>query len=304
MKYRNKLWFVIGIALLILVMAGCAASRLDEAKRQFTLGTLSANVSDATPYYKAALEELDAVIARDPNEFQAYAIRGIIYRNLENFDEATANLKIAERGSYEGQLRWVPMMINLTYGDIFHGQAANAVGESDWEPAQSRQETAIQFFESVVTSAGNEIDALDQDEELGMTMRDLYLKAQARWAAAKLQMAVIAGKIETKERQNEILREGVVRLNAVIQNYPNAAPLRYYLAEGYYKQAVTIQKTDAEEGKRLKNMALAQLGVCAELGLPADLENPAIGLAQMLSPGAEAAAIEAKIMGGKSSDDN
>lgn len=295
MNYRNKRWCVVGLTLLMLLMAGCAASRLDEAKRQFTLGTLSA---DPLPYYKAALEELDAVIARDPGAFQAYAIKGIIYRNLDDFEQATENLKIAERGSYEGQLRWVPMIINLTYGDIFHAQAADAIGQSDWEKARGLQETSLQFFESVITSSSYAIDELGQDVELGITMRDLYLKAQARWAASQFQMAAIAGRIETKERQSEILREGVVRLNAVIQSYPNAAALRYYLAEGYYKQAVTIQRTDADEGKRLKDMAFAQLGVCAELGLSADLVEPAAYLVRTLSPGMETE-LEAKILGSK-----
>lgn len=286
-------WYRGGIVLLLVVIAGCAASRLDEAKRQYML---AASAENPVEHYKASLEELDAAIKRDPSNFQAYALKGLIYRNLEDFESAKENLKIAEQGSYEGQLQWVPVVINLTYGDIFHRQAGDAIRAGTWDQAKNYQDTALQFFTNVINTTVTNLDQMPADDSLGITMRDLYQKAQARWAAAQLQMAVIAGKTESKERQSEVLREVIMRLDMVVESYPNAAALRYYLAEGYYKQAVTIQKTDAEGSQRLKQNALTQLSVCSELGLPADLKNVAAQLAQTLSPEA-GSEIAAKILG-------
>jgi tetratricopeptide (TPR) repeat protein len=278
-------------------MAGCAVSRLDEAKRQYTL----ALQSDAPlPHYKAALEELNAAIARDPGFYQAYAIKGLIYRNLEDYEQATENLDIAKQGSYGEQLQWVPVIINLTYGEIFHLQAGEAIRAGDYERAKSYQETAIQFFSNVITTSFNSVEEFSEEDELGITMQDLYVKSQGRWAAGKFQMAVIAGRTESKERQSEILREVITRLSSVIEGHPDATSLRYYLAEGYNKQALTIRRDDPEESARLKERAIAQLRVCAELGLSADLRNPAAQLVRTLSQGTETD-IEMKILGADSS---
>jgi hypothetical protein len=109
-------------------------------------------------------------------------------------------------------------------------------------------------------------------------------------------MATIAGRSESKERQSELLREVITRLGAVVESYPDSTPLRYYLADGYRKQSLTIRKANPEEGDRLQEKAMAQLRVCAELGLPSDLRNPAAQLVRTLSGGAETE-IEMKILG-------
>jgi hypothetical protein len=280
---------------LVSVLVGCAASQLDVAKQQYILAI---QADDPFPYYKAALEDLDATLARDPNLYQAYALKGLIYRNLEDFENASKFLKLAENGSYEGNLQWVPAIMNLTYGDIFHRQAGDAFRAGDIERAKTDQETSFQFFNKVIDLAYEDLESFSADDTLGVSMRDLYVKAQARWAAAKYQMAAIVGR-ESKEQQNELLREAIVRLNAVIENYPEETALRYYLAEGYRKQALTIQRSSPEEGERLQERAMAQLRVCGELGLPRDLKNPAAQLVRQISQGAETD-VEMKILGSSS----
>lgn len=294
---RCREFQLLGIILLIFILAGCAASSLDEAKNQYSLALRAEN---PIPHYKAALEEIDAVLARDPNALQAYAIKGLIYRNLEDFERATEYLEIAKQGSYSGELEWVPAIINLTYGDIFHRQAGDAIRASDWERAKSYQETALQFFSNVISTSFNNLEALSQDSVFGVTMHELYVKAQGRWSAGKFQMAAIAGKIESKERQSELLREVITRLSSVIERYPDSTSLRYYLADGYRKQALTIRRADPEESERLQEKALAQLRVCGELGLPLDLKNPAAQLVRALSQGSESN-LEMKILGAASS---
>lgn len=289
---KQHMRHIAGLVVLVLVLAGCAASRLDVAKQQYIQAI---QAEDPLPHYKAALEELDATLARDPNFYQAYALKGLIYRNLEDFENASKYLKLAENGSYEGDLQWVPAIMNLTYGDIFHRQAGDAFRAGDVERAKTDQETSFQFFNKVIDLAYDDLESFSSDNALGVSMRDLYVKAQARWAAAKYQMAAIVGR-ESKELQNELLREAVVRLNAVIENYPEETALRYYLAEGYRKQALTIQKGSPEEGERLQERAMAQLRVCGELGLPSDLKNPAAQLVRQISQGAETD-VEMKILG-------
>ena len=271
--------------LIILVfLAGCATSHLNEAKRQYEIALRSEN---PLPYYKAALEEADAVIARDPNQYQAYAIKGLIYRNLEDYDLATENLEIAKQGIFGGQQEWVPIVINLTYGDIFHAQASNAIREGNWEQAKSYQETALEFFNNVIDTSFGNFGAISEGDTFGVTMQDLYINAQGRWAAGKFQMAVIAGRLESQERQSELLREVTTRLSAIVEAFPNATALRYYLADGYRKQALTIRRTDPEESQRLQERALSQLRACAQLGLSRDLRNPAAQLFSILSQGSE-----------------
>lgn len=290
---KQRLWGMIGLLLIVFFFAGCVASHLDEAKRQYELALLA---ESPLPYYKAALEELDAVIARDSAQYQAYALKGLIYRNLEDFERATENLEIAKKGSFEGTQSWVPLMVNLTYGDIFHAQATNAIRSNDWELAKSYQEATIEFFSSVINTAFENLGVASADDSLGVTMQELYLIAQGRWAAAKFQMAVIDGKLENKERQDELLREVTTRLSSIIEMYPDATFLRYYLADGYRKQSLTIRKTDPEQSERLQEQAMTQLRVCAELGLPSELRNPAVQLFNALSNGAEPE-IEQKILG-------
>lgn len=290
---RQRICRMIGLLLIVLFFAGCAASHLDEAKQQYELAL---QAESPLPHYKAALEELDAVIARDNTQYQAYALKGLIYRNLEDFERATENLEIAKKGSFEGTQSWVPLMVNLTYGDIFHAQATNAIRSNDWELAKSYQETTIEFFNSVINTAFESIEIASEGDSLGVTMRDLYLIAQGRWAAAKFQMAVIDGKLENKERQDELLREVTTRLSSIIETYPDATFLRYYLADGYRKQSLTMRRTDPAESQRLQEQAMAQLRVCAELGLPSELRNPAVQMFNSLSNGAEPE-IEQKILG-------
>lgn len=290
---KQKIYRVLGVLLVLLLLSGCAASHLDEAKRQYELALRSDN---PLPYYKAALEELDSVLARDTTQYQAYALKGLIYRNLEDFERATQNLEIAKQGSFGGSQNWVPLMINLTYGDIFHARAANAIRSSDWELARSYQETAIEFFNNVINTAFDNFEMEAEGSALGVTSQELYLNGQGRWAAAKFQMAVIAGRLESKARQDELLREVTTRLSSIIETYPSATFLRYYLADGYRKQALTIRKTDPEESQRLQEKAMAQLRVCAELGLPPDLRNPAAQLFSVLSQGREPD-IEQRILG-------
>jgi hypothetical protein len=291
-QYRQIL---VVLVMLAFGLAGCAASRLDGAKQQYVLAMQAEN---PLPHYKAAIEELDATLARDPNFYQAYALKGLIYRNLEDFENASKFLKLAESGSYEGNLQWVPAIMNLTYGDIFHRQAGDSLRSGDWERAKTDQETAFQFFNKVIELTYNNLDDASADNALGVSMRDLYVKAQARWAAGKFQMAAIVGR-ENKDLQSETLREAVVRLNAVIESYPEETSLRYYLAEGYRKQALTIQKSSPEEGARLQERALAQLRVCGELGVPADLRNPAAQLVRQITQG-EGSDVEMKILGSSS----
>lgn len=290
MKHYTR--YLVVLIALALVLAGCAASRLDVAKQQYILALQAEN---PLPHYKAALEELDASLARDPNFYQAYALKGLIYRNLEDFENAKKFLQLAEDGTYGGNLQWVPGIINLTYGDIFHRQAGDALRAGDRERAETDQETAFQFFNKVIDLTYENLDDASADNALGLSMRDLYVKAQARWAAGKFQMAAIVGR-DSKEQQNEALREAVVRLNAVIENFPEETSLRYYLAEGYRKQAVTIRRGSPEESDRLQERALAQLRVCGELGLPIDLRNPAAQLVRQIGQGAETE-VEMKILG-------
>ena len=79
--------------------------------------------------------------------------------------------------------------------------------------------------------------------------------------------------------------------------YPDVAVLRYYLAEGYRKQALTLRRTDPQESERLQALALSQLRACSELGLPRDLRNPAAQLFNVMSKGSEPDT-EQKILGG------
>lgn len=284
---------VLGFLLLIVLITGCAAARLDEAKRQYTMALQS---TDPWPHYNAALEELNAAIARDPNFLEAYAIRGLIYTQFKEFDLATKDLKIAEQGSFEGNLQWVPVVINVTYGDIFHERAGTAMGVGDLESAKSYQEAAIQFFSRAIDLSFENVGAMSSSDELGISMEDYYITAQGRWAAGKQQMASIAGRMESKERQSEVLREANTRLSALIEDYPDAASLRYRLAEGYRKQALTIGNTNPEESERLQQQAMTQLRICAEIGLPEDLRTQAATLFSTLSQGTEPE-IRAKILG-------
>ena len=291
---QKKVHLLTLLFLIILIfIVGCATSHLNEAKRQYEIALRSAN---PLPHYKAALEEADAVIARDPSQYQAYAIKGLIYRNLEDYEQATENLEIAKQGSFGVQQEWVPIVINLTYGDVFHAQAAMAIREGDWERAKSYQETALEFFNNVIDTSFGNLGVISEGDALGVAMQDLYVNAQGRWAAAKFQMAVIAGRLESKERQSELLREVTTRLSSIVEAYPDATALRYYLSDGYRKQALTIRRTDPEESKRLQERALSQLRACAQLGLPNDLRNPAAQLFNILSQGAEPE-IEQKILG-------
>ncbi|MDY0094879.1 MAG: hypothetical protein RBT80_19465 [Candidatus Vecturithrix sp.] len=289
---KQKIWRIVGLGILVFFCVGCAASHLDEAKRQYELAMIS---DSPLPYYKAALEELDAVIARDSTQYQAYALKGLIYRNLEDFERATENLEIAKKGSYGGTQSWVPMMMNVTYGDIFHARATEAIRSNDWEVAKSYQGTSIEFFNSVVNASFDNIGMASTGNGLGITMQDLYLVAQGRWAAAKFQMAVIAGRLESKERQDELLREVTTRLGSIIETYPEATFLRYYLADGYRKQSLTLRRVDPDESQQLQEQAMAQLRVCAEIGLPTELRNAAVQLFNALSSGAEPE-IEQKIL--------
>ena len=281
----QKSFRLLGLLIFIAVfIVGCVASNLDEAKRQYEIALSSEN---PLPYYKAALEELDTVIARDEGQWQAYAIRGLIYRNLEDFERATENLEVAKQGSFGESQQWVPIVVNLTYGDIFHARATSAIRAGEWERAKSYQDTSIEFFNSVINTSFGNVGVASEGDELGVSMQDLYINAQGRWAAAKFQMAVISGRLESKERQSELLREVITRLSSVLETYPDSTPLRYYLADGYRKQSLTIRRTDPEESKRLQEQAMSQLRACAELGLPSDLRNTAVQLFNTLSKGAE-----------------
>lgn len=275
------------------ILSGCVASNLDMAKQQYEMARMA---EYPEPYYQAALEELDAVLARDQNNYQAYAIKGLIYSQLKDYEQATTNLEIAKQGTFGARELWVPIVVNLTYGDVFHAQASKAIQSGDWNQAKSYQETSIEFFNNVITTSFQNIDIASTGDEFGATMRNLYINAQTRWAAAKFQMAVVAGKLEGKQRQEELLREVSTRLVPVLESYPEATSLRYYLAEGYRKQALTIRQTDAAESERLQELALSQLRACAELGLPRDLQNQAAQLFNVLSKGAEPET-EQKILG-------
>jgi len=290
-KGLSKL-FVMLLAIMVIV-SGCVASNLDMAKQQYELAM---QAEYPLPYYKAALEELDAVLARDPANYQAYAMKGLIYRYLEDYGQATKNLEIAKQGSFGAREQWVPTVVNLTYGEIFHARAGEAIRAGEWEQAKSYQDTAVEFFDNVITTSFQSLDVASTGDELGATMRNLYVSAQARWAAAKFQMATIAGKLESKQRQEEILREVSTRLTPVLESFPDATPLRYYLAEGFRKQALTIRQTDPTESERLQELAMSQLRACAELGLPRDLRNPAAQLFNVLSKGEEPET-EQKILG-------
>jgi hypothetical protein len=290
----HKRLYLLGFLLLVVLIGGCVASHLDSAKKEYSLALSSGDPA----HYNAALDELDAAIARDPTLLQAYAIKGLIYRQREDFEQATKNLDIAKQGSYEGPLQWVPIVINLTYGEIFHRQAGEASRAGDLERAKSYEETALQFFNNVLNTSFSSLGEGTQSDELGVSMQDLYVKAQQRWAAGKFQMAAIIG---DKEQQGALLQEVISRLNAVIESYPDASSLRFYLAQGYYKRALTIQKTNQAESTQLKEKALSQLQVCAEIGLPDDLKNPAVELVNVLSDGA-ATDVATKILGEKSSE--
>ena len=290
----RKIQHVLLILLIGIMVWGCAAAQLDSAKNQYEMAL---RASDPLPYYKAALEELEGVIKRDPSNYQAYAIRGLIYRQLEDYDQATENLEIAKQGTFTAGVQWVPLVINLTYGDVFHARAGNAIRAGDWERAKSYQETALEFFNQVVNTSFTTAAETGDNAQLGITIQELYVTAQGRWAAAKFQMAVIAGKAESKERQNELLREVTTRLGSVVETYPEATSLRYYLADGYRKQALTLRATDPTESQQLEQQAMSQLRACAELGLPSDLRNSAAQLFSTLSKGTEPE-IEQKILGG------
>ncbi len=290
MRQRMRMLIVL---LLFTFLTSCVASDLNEAKQQYEMAL---QAEYPLPHYKAALEELDTALNRDATNAQAYAIKGLIYRNLEDYEQATKNLEIAKQGSYGTQQQWVPLLVNLTYGDIFHAQASNAIRSGDWERAKSYQETSLEFFSNVINSASGNLGLITDGDALGVTMQDMYVSAQGRWAAAKYQMAAIAGRTESKERQSELLRESTTRLNGVVEAYPDVAVLRYYLAEGYRKQALTLRRTDPEESGRLQALAVSQLRACAELGLPRDLRNPAAQLFNVLSKGGESDT-EQKILG-------
>ena len=285
--------YVLILLLLIAMFAGCAASDLDEAKRQYEMAL---RAEYPLSHYKAALEELDAVLARDATYAQAYAIKGLIYRNLEDYDQATENLEIAKQGIYGSQQQWVPLLVNLTYGDVFHAQASNAIRSGNWERAKSYQETALEFFSNVINASSGNLGVVTDGDQLGVTMQALYVSAQGRWAAGKFQMAAIAGRTESKERQSELLREATTRLNGVVEAYPDVTTLRYYLADGYRKQALTLRRTDPQESERMQALALSQLRACSELGLPRELRNPAAQLFNVLSKGSEPDT-EQKILG-------
>ena len=292
----QRKYYVLIVLCFIISLAGCATSSLDVAKQQYEMALRAEN---PVPHYKAALEELDAVLIRDPNYAQAYAIKGLIYRNLDDYERATKNLDIAKQGSYGAKQQWVPIIINLTYGDIFHAKASNAIREGDWDRAKSYQETSLEFFNNVVTSSFGNFGVTSDADDFGITMQALYVNAQGRWAAGKFQMAAIAGRIDSKQRQSELLREATTRLNGVVEAFPDSSALRYYLAEGYRKQALTVRRTDPEESKRLQERATAQLRACSELGLPRDLRNPAAQLFNVLSRGSEPET-EQKILGAAS----
>ena len=292
---RQKKFGLSGLLVLLVLLTGCAASRLDEAKKQYALA-LATRAETSLSHYKAALEELDAAIAREPNLWQAYALRGLIHANLDDSDNAITDLDLAQQGSFEGKLQWVPLVMNLTYGDIFHRRAGAAIRDGVWDRAKSYQETALQFFTSVMNTASNNAGVMAQGDELGVAMQDLAVKAHTRWAAGTFQMAVIAGKSESKARQNELLQEVSARLSTVLESYPQAAALRYYLADSYRKQALTIAKTSPAESAQLQAKALSQLRVCGELGLPQGLREPAAQLFHLLSKGAETE-VEMKLRG-------
>ncbi len=290
---QTKIYLLGLLLVVILLIVGCVAPHLDEAKRQYEMALISQN---PLPYYKAALEELDAAIKRDNNQLQAYALKGLIYRNLEDFELATKNLEIAKQGTFSGTLQWIPVVINLTYGDIFHARAGAAMRSGDWGLAKSYQETSIEFFNNVINTSFGSFGEATEGDEFGVSMPDLYIKAQGRWAAGKFQMAAIAGRVESKERQSELLREATTRLSSIVETYPDSTALRYYLADGYRKQALTIRRTDPGESEQLQTKALSQLRACAELGLADDLRQPAAQLFNTLSKGAEPE-IEQKILG-------
>ena len=83
MRQTRRNVLAISLLLIVIVLTGCVASSLDQAKLQYEKALLA---EYPLPYYKAALEELEAVLSRDPNNYQAYAIKGIIYRNLQDFE--------------------------------------------------------------------------------------------------------------------------------------------------------------------------------------------------------------------------
>jgi tetratricopeptide (TPR) repeat protein len=289
-RRRGLLGFLL---VMIFLISACTAPHLNEAKKQYELALMS---DSPLQHYQAALEELDSALERDQNLFQAYAIKGLIYRNLEDYERATENLEIAKQGSFSGQLQWVPVVMNLTYGDICHAQATTAIRSGDWERARSYQETALEFFSNVINTSFGNLEVSSDQGEFGITMNDLYMKSQGRWAAGKSQMATIEGSgFKNKEQQNEILREVTTRLSSLVEAYPESTSLRYYLAEGYRKRALTIRKTDPTESERLKTQAMSQLRVCAELGLSENLRNPAAQLFSILSKGTEPE-VEQKLM--------
>ncbi len=294
MVQKRRKGFLGFLLVMTFLISACTAPHLNEAKRQYERALLSDN---PLPHYQAALEELDSVLGRDQGQFQAYAIKGLIYRNLEDYERATENLEIAKQGSFSGQLQWVPVVMNLTYGDIFHAQATTAIRSGDWERARSYQETALEFSSNVIDTSFGSLEDFSEHGEFGVTMEELYMKAQGRWAAGKSQMATIEGSgFKNKERQNELLQEVTTRLSSLVEAYPESTSLRYYLADGYRKRALTIRRTDPAESERLQTQAMSQLRVCAELGISGDLRNPAAQLFSILSKGAEPE-IEQKLMG-------
>lgn len=291
MRQRSLRWF--GLLVVLVFLAGCVASRIDEGKRQYEIALQS---DDPIPYYNAALEELDAVIKRDPGNYQAYALKGLIYRNLEEYDRAIENLDKAKQGSFTGAQEWVGIVMNLTYGDVFHVRAADALNSGDAETAKNYQNTALEFFNNVINTSFSNFGESSENAGVGPTMHDLYINAQGRWAAAKFQMATIAQRLKNQAQETELLREVATRLSSVVEMFPNATVLRYYFADGYRKQALVIRKTDPTESERLQQLAMAQLRVCAELGLPGDMRSQAAQLFHTLSKGAETD-IEQKILG-------
>ena len=102
-------------------------------------------------------------------------------QELEDYDQATENLEIAKQGSYGSRQQWVPLLVNLTYGDVFHAQASNAIRSGDWERAESYQETSLEFFSNVINASSGNLGVVTDGDELGVTMQDMYVSAQGRW---------------------------------------------------------------------------------------------------------------------------
>jgi tetratricopeptide (TPR) repeat protein len=260
-----------------------SAPRFDEAKRAYKLAVLS---EDPLPYYKASLEELEAIIDHDPDNSEAYAIKGLIYRNFEDFENALNNFQKAMEGK-ERPAQLIELVLNLTQGDIAHSQASNAIRAGDWEQAQNHQETAKQFFDKVLANPPDKSGEMAVVSDLGISMQDIYIEAQERWVAGTSQMAIIVGRTKGKEKQTTLIKEISEHLSTLIEAYPEEVSLRYYFADVYRQQALLIRKTDPKQSERLHEIAIEQLQACAELGLPPELRNPAALLYNLLTRGME-----------------